>query len=160
MNSHESPKSTNRLLIRRLKPREATTLVPLVQEFFRVFGVTLPPPKARLLCRRAVVRPSTIVLLASRGRTPVGYAFAQEHFSMEYGGPIVILDDIYVRSSERRRGAGRQLILALQRHASSNQMARIEGEVEVANRPAQSMLLGLGFRLKRRYLFSLPLADR
>ena len=99
MNSHDSQQSSDRLLIRQLKPRQAATLVPLVQEFFHVFGVTLSPPKARLLCRRAVVRPSTIVLLASRGRTPVGYAFAQEHFSMEYGGPIVILDDIYVRSS-------------------------------------------------------------
>lgn len=160
MNRGDSQAKTNRLLIRQLKPREGATLVPLVQEFFRVFGLTIPPAKARALCRRAVVRPSTIVLLASRGPTPVGYAFAQEHFSMEYGGPIVILDDIYVRASERRGGAGRQLILALQRHAKGKRMARIEGEVEVANRAAQSMLLGLGFRLKRRYLFSLPLPGR
>ena len=74
---------------------------------------------------------------------------------MEYGGPIVILDDIYVRDEERRRGVGRQLVLALKRHASRNRLARIEGEVEVNNRAAQSLLLALGFRLKRRYLFSL-----
>lgn len=156
MNSTSPARKPGRVGIRRLKPVEARTLVPLIQEYLRIFGLSLPAASAQNLCRRLIARPSSIVLVARRGRLPVGYAFAQEHFSLEYGRPIVILDDIYVRDNERRHGVGRQLILALKRHASSNQMARIEGEVEVSNRAAQSMLVALGFKLKRRYLFSLP----
>lgn len=151
-------KPTGRVTIRRLKPSEARTLAPLVEDYFRVFGLSLPRATAQSLCRQSIARPATIVLLASRGRTPVGYAFAQEHFSMEYGRPIIILDDIYVRDEERRRGVGRLLVLALKRLASSNGMARIQGEVEVSNRAAQGLLVALGFKLKRRYLFSLPVA--
>jgi ribosomal protein S18 acetylase RimI-like enzyme len=64
-----------------------------------------------------LAREDVIVLLAEVDGTPAGYVSSLRRPYLWVGGDQLALDDLYVREQFRDGGIGRQLMLALARHA-------------------------------------------
>ncbi|MEM1104938.1 MAG: GNAT family N-acetyltransferase [Pseudomonadota bacterium] len=59
------------------------------------------------------------------------------------------IHDVFVDPGRRRRGYGRDLVLAIAGHANARGIARIGLDVSEANRPARALYEKLGFQVDR-----------
>lgn len=68
--------------------------------------------------RHMLARPDVVVLLAILDGEPVGYVSAVRQLHLWQGGPILAMDDLYVRGAARNRGVGGRLMAALAAEAA------------------------------------------
>jgi len=75
----------------------------------------------------------------------VGYLVLTVGFSMEYGGLVGVLDDLFVRPEYRRRGLGYVGLTVLLDECRSRGVTAVSVEVGRNNEPAQSLYRKCGF---------------
>lgn len=85
------------------------------------------------------------VVLAVAGGAVAGYAVLVPYWSNEFGGPLLFVDELYVRPEARGRGVGRGL---LERVAAERPYDAVATglEVSAANTRARRLYESLGFR--------------
>jgi len=83
-------------------------------------------------------------LLAERGAEPVGYLAFHSVFSLFKGGPVLLVENLYVADSARGLGVGRCLMGAAAAEARRRGMARIELNVRSDSAPAGAFYRSLG----------------
>lgn len=89
--------------------------------------------------------PTTLVLLAYDGDTPVGVAVCFVGFSTFAARPLVNLHDVAVLPSHRGRGVGRALLAAVEAQARELGCCKLTLEVLEGNSIAQAAYRSLGF---------------
>jgi len=89
-------------------------------------------------------RPAAEVLIVSVDSEPVGFALFFHNFSTWTGRRGLYLEDLFVRPTARRRGAGRILLGALGRIAVERGCARMDWAVLDWNDPAIAFYRTLG----------------
>jgi GNAT superfamily N-acetyltransferase len=89
-------------------------------------------------------RPAAEVVLGFLDAEPVGYALFFSTFSTFVGKPGIYLEDLYVRSSARRKGYGRALLLSLAQLARERGCGRLEWSVLDWNEPSINFYKSLG----------------
>ncbi|HYC10502.1 MAG TPA: GNAT family N-acetyltransferase [Steroidobacteraceae bacterium] len=89
-------------------------------------------------------RPYAEVVLACLAGTPVGFALFFHNFSTVTGKPGIYLEDLFVRSEARGRGAGKQLLVWLARTALERGCARLDWAVLDWNAPSIGFYRSLG----------------
>jgi GNAT superfamily N-acetyltransferase len=89
-------------------------------------------------------RPAAEVVLGFQDAEPVGYALFFSTFSTFVGKPGIYLEDLYVRSSARRKGYGRALLLYLAQLARERGCGRLEWSVLDWNEPSINFYKSLG----------------
>jgi GNAT superfamily N-acetyltransferase len=75
----------------------------------------------------------------------IGYVVLTFDFSLEYGGRIAYIDEIYIHEDYRGRGAGTQTITFLEKACRSLDLKALYLEVERANLKAQTFYQKMGF---------------
>ena len=92
--------------------------------------------------------PECLVLVAERAGEVVGYVFADiEPTSWrDLRGPCGFIHDVYVHESERRHGAGRELMGAAIGWIRSQGMTQIVLSSKPGNENARALFTRLGFR--------------
>jgi len=93
-------------------------------------------------------------LIARRGAPRVGFALYFFTYSTFAARPTLYLEDLFVLSEERGRGAGRALLSALARIAIRKGCGRFEWTVLHWNRPAIRFYEGLGAGLRRKWILA------
>ena len=91
--------------------REAERLVVAVRRFHAESGHEVGPEQAaaiRALCADASL--GRAWLLADGGGRDVGYALAYWRHSIDHGGRVAVLDDLWIEPGLRGRGLGAQLL--------------------------------------------------
>jgi ribosomal protein S18 acetylase RimI-like enzyme len=100
--------------------------------------------------RRMLALPEVTVLFAVDDDRPLGYLSAVRQLNL-WAGPILALDDLYVRAEARNRAVGRRLMQHLAGIADADDLL-IRWEMESDNRAAQRFYLRLGARLRTKVI--------
>jgi GNAT superfamily N-acetyltransferase len=90
---------------------------------------------------------------------PVGLAYMSHQWTLEHGGPMVRLEELYVEPALRSRGLGRQLLRAACDQARAGGARAVDLEVEAAHPRAARLYLGEGFRPLERRRFNKRLGE-
>lgn len=96
------------------------------------------------------------VFLARRDGRAVGYMVLTRCYSLEFGGPFVLLDEIFVAPSLQGTGLGRRLMDAATDYCREMGAGYLRLEVQKKNIRSVEVYRRYGFRTEDRYLMSLP----
>lgn len=140
---------------------ELDAVVALLVPQFAEHDIELPGARLRAAVRELLTAPERgAVLLARRAGAAVGVAALATTWTLEHGGLVGWLDELYVVPEERGGGIGARLLdeaLALGR---ARGWLALELEVERGHERAANLYQRAGFRALTRERWSLPLADR
>lgn len=76
------------------------------------------------------------------GDEAVGFALLSKSFSPEVGGPIVWVEEIYLREEHRGKGIGKAFFAFMHENISA---ARYRLEIEPDNKRAEALYSGMGY---------------
>jgi GNAT superfamily N-acetyltransferase len=95
--------------------------------------------------------------LLRRGDATVGYAILVPFWSNEFGGTVLVIDELYVRRESRGTGVGTAFFEWVKNHARAQGCVRLFLEVNDANEGAGRVYRRAGFELMSRYSMMLTL---
>ncbi len=128
---------------------QAAALFDAYRQFYEQ-APDLPAATAFIAAR--LERGDSVILVAEDGtRQLLGFSQLYPTFCSIEARPIYTLSDLFVTPEGRRRGAGRQLLLAAEAHAGAQGMARMELTTARTNLPAQTLYESLGWRRDEVY---------
>jgi ribosomal protein S18 acetylase RimI-like enzyme len=97
------------------------------------------------------------LLVALEGSRGVGACLANRIASVEHGGAVLFIEELYVVPEARRRGVARALLGRLLAEAAASGVRAIELEVDEGHEPARALYRNLGFEANRRTPWALEL---
>lgn len=131
----------------------------LMRAFYAHEGFAFDRAASERLLRHLLARPETgAAFLARLGGRPAGYLVLTCCFSLEFGGPFVLLDEIFLLPEARGLGLGRRLLDVGAAYARDSGAGYLRLEVQKKNRRALEVYRAFGFRTEERFLLSLPVA--
>jgi GNAT superfamily N-acetyltransferase len=141
------------------KTADAPAAVALLARQFEEHEIPLAPAALESAVR-AILEDAAkgTILLARRAEESVGVACLARTFTLEHGGYVWWLDELYVIPELRSQGIGKALLdraIALAREADA---AALELEVEVEHARAARLYERAGFRPLARARWSLSLS--
>lgn len=132
-------------MIRQMEKGDESIYVALVKEFYASDAVLCPIEEKYILrAFREITRPSPYAegFLLSHDGEVAGYALTGKTFSQEHGGPLVWIDEVYVREEYRGAGLGKEFFAFIfDRYKGS--AFRLETEAD--NVRARALYKKLGF---------------
>lgn len=90
-------------------------------------------------------------LIESDGQI-AGYAIVTHVYSIELGGNVVVVDELYVSETFRRQGLARFALAALEDYARDKGSVALQLEVEHDNARAQTLYTSTGYSANHRHL--------
>jgi GNAT superfamily N-acetyltransferase/catechol 2,3-dioxygenase-like lactoylglutathione lyase family enzyme len=131
----------------------------LLRAQFEEHRIALSAERLDAAVAKLIERPDRgALLLASDGDDPIGLAAVSYTWTLEHGGLVAWLDELYVIPARRGQGLGSALLdraRELSRSAGCNAM---ELEVDAGHRRAESLYRRAGFEPLARSRWSRPLA--
>jgi GNAT superfamily N-acetyltransferase len=141
-------------------PADAGRLVELMDEFYAEAGYTLDKAHARRAFEALLADPGLgRVWLIQAGSTEVGYVALTLVYSMEHGGPAVVVEDLFVQAPYRNAGRGKAAMTAVRTFCAHAGIRAVSVQVGRDNAVAQSVYRDAGFAAVDRQLMTLELAD-
>jgi ribosomal protein S18 acetylase RimI-like enzyme len=137
--------------VRRATPDDAEELQAMVEEIAAEEGFSDAVHVTAAHWRRVLELPDVVVLFAVDGEQPLGYVSAVRQLNLWVGGPILALDDLYVRPHARNRSVGRRLMHHLAGIADADELL-IRWEMQHDNHDAQRFYRRLGARLRTKVI--------
>jgi GNAT superfamily N-acetyltransferase len=136
----------NSTSIRRAAAEDAETLLELIEALAEYERLAPPDAeaRARLVEHGFGARPRFEAYLVESDGVAVGYALVFETYSTFLARPTLYLEDLFVRTEARRRGAGGALLRFLAREAVRRGCGRMEWSVLDWNELAQGVYRKLG----------------
>ncbi len=80
----------------------------------------------------------------------VGACLANRIASVEHGGTVLFIEELYVAPDARRRGVARAILSRLLADSRASGMRAIELEVDEGHEPAGALYRSLGFEANKR----------
>ena len=90
------------------------------------------------------------LLVAMEGPRGVGACLANRIASVEHGGAVLFIEELYVAPDARRRGVARALLNRLLADSRASGVRAIELEVDEGHEPARALYRSLGFEANAR----------
>jgi GNAT superfamily N-acetyltransferase len=90
------------------------------------------------------------VYLVESENQVLGYFVLCFTLSIEFGGLVVILDDLYLKPESRGKGIGQFLLKEIKKLAKTKNAVQIFLEIEHENLRANKIYLQSGFKIRRR----------
>lgn len=137
------------------------TLVGLMREFYAEANYALDATWAAEAFS-AVLQDSSrgIVWIVADGDEPIGYLVLTFRLSMEFGGLDAFIDDLFVRTRHRRRGAARIALEAAFAEARRRGVLAIHVETGEDNVAARALYGSFGLEDRKRLLLTARLTTR
>lgn len=127
-------------------PADAGALAELVAGLMADEGKTnAPPTPDQLADWLAGDAPMVEALLAEADGLAVGYLAFYRAFSLFRPGPVMLVENVYVRPADRGGGVGKRLLAAAARVALERGWGRLELNVADDNAGAVAAYAALGF---------------
>jgi len=134
------------------------SLVEMMAAFYAHERFTFDAAASERMIRDLLKNPgSGAVFIARDAHQAVGYAVLTHGYSLEFGGPFVLLDEIFVQPHAQGEGLGRRLIDRAASYCRMNGFGYLRLEVQKKNGRAIGVYRAYGFRAEDRFLMSLPL---
>jgi len=142
-------------------PGEAADLAALVVALYAEDDhgpVPMTPARARAQVLAMLATPDRVRPLWIRLDDEVaGYVILAEFWSNEFGGPMLYVDEMYVRPALRGRGIGSAILDRLVAEARARDLVRVSLEVNEGNPRAEALYRRLGFTSEARRTLSVQL---
>lgn len=141
--------------IARVTAEDAPDFLGLMQAFYRHEQFDFDPVASGRMVRHLLENPQAGALyLARQAGRAVGYAALTLCYSLEFGGPFVLLDEIFVLPEAQGTGLGKQLIDVAAGYCRENGVGYLRLEVQRKNARASAVYRAYGFRTEDRDLMS------
>ena len=144
--------------ITRAGPADLDALATLFDAYRQFYGQAPDAPRARQWLRERLRFGESVVLVAKRGGTTVGFAQLYPMFSSVRTARTWILNDLFVDSAARRGGVARALLDAAAAFARENGAAGISLETTRDNEAARALYRAAGWNEDATQWYSLPLS--
>ena len=99
----------------------------------------------------------TLILVAREDGRPVGLAFVSFPWTLERGGKVLWLEELYVLPERRGRGIGGRLLAAALDVARERGCLAVELDTDGTHARAGNLYARAGFRPRERVHWTLPL---
>lgn len=145
--------------INRLREEDVEAFLDLTQAFYAHEGFGFAAEASGRMVRHLLSNPSVgAVFLAREQGRPVGYLVLTHCYSLEFGGPFVLLDEIFVVPGAQGAGLGKRLIDVASDYCREKGIGYLRLEVQKSHARAIAVYQTYGFRTENRFLMSLPVA--
>ena len=145
--------------MRRASADDAATLVELMAEFYAESGYVLDRRHAAAGFSALLADPRLgLVWLIEHDAQAAGYVVLTFVFGMEYGGPMAVVDDFFVRPTFRNAGLGTAALAEVREACVAAGVRGISVEVAADNPAAQAVYRSAGFAMTDRKLMAVSLA--
>jgi ribosomal protein S18 acetylase RimI-like enzyme len=145
--------------VRRATVDDTETLVELMAEFYAESGYVLDRPHAGAAFSALLADPRLgLVWLIDQDATVAGYIVVTFVFGMEYGGPMAVVDDFFVRPESRNAGLGTAALGQVRDACVAAGVRAVSVEVGGDNAAAQAVYRRTGFAMTARRLMTMALA--
>jgi len=142
-----------RVSLQPLMPNDWPQIAPLVRAFYAHFGYRFSDRVQGRVFRQLLADPRRgAAWMIKAGDTPCGYVVLAHGWSIEYGGLVSVVDELFVSPDHRGAGIGRRTLALVRREARRLGARRLFLEVESYNRRAKSLYAREGFTDTRRTL--------
>jgi ribosomal protein S18 acetylase RimI-like enzyme len=131
--------------IRRATLADLDALVPLFDGYRRFYQQPSDPARAATFLGERLQGGESVVLVAERGGTAVGFTQLYPMFSSVRTSRTWILNDLYVDSRARRCGVARSLLDAAAAFAREDGAAGLSLETTRDNAPARALYRAAGW---------------
>lgn len=134
-------------MIRKIEERDREAYLRMAGDFYRSDAVfrQIPEPYFETTFRELMRSDQyTEGYLLEERNEAAGYALLAKTFSQEAGGPVVWIEELYVRPGFRGRGLGHEFFAYLKDHLPDG-VKRVRLEAEPENRKAVALYRRMGF---------------
>ena len=143
------------MVIRRLNAKSAAEAIPLLEAQYLEHHIDMRGARLRRALRLLLQGHGAVFVARKEG--PVGLALLSYQITVEQGGRVAWLEELYVVPDRRGRGIGRALLKAALTEARRAGCVAVELEVVRGHERAARLYLREGFRKLPRDRFSRPL---
>ena len=145
--------------MRRATVDDTETLVELMAEFYAESGYVLDRRHAAAAFSALLADPRLgLVWIIEQRPAVAGYVVVTFVFGIEYGGPMAVVDDFYVRPAFRNAGLGTAALAQVRESCVAAGARAMSVEVAADNPAAQAVYRHGGFVMTDRRLMAAPLA--
>jgi GNAT superfamily N-acetyltransferase len=140
------------------RPEEAPLVVAMLAAQLEEHAIPLAPELLAEAVAGALLDDGRALILVARdGARPVGLAFLSFQWTLERGGRVVWLEELYVLPELRGRGTGGLLLQATLDVARERGCRAVELEVETSHARAANLYARAGFQQLDRAHWTLPM---
>ncbi len=82
---------------------------------------------------------------------PFGYLVMNHGYSIQFGGPYVLVDEMFIEDKYRNRGIGRQSLEFIEEHCRFHNMTALYIEITKENMAGQGFYQHMGFIHREQY---------
>ena len=143
--------------VRRATVADIDRLAPLFDAYRSFYSQAGDLPRAREFLRERLQRDESVILIAERNGTAVGFTQLYPMFSSVRTARIWVLNDLFVAEDMRRAGAARALLDAAARFARADGAARLMLETGRGNAAARALYRDCGWSEDDSQWYSLSL---
>ena len=147
-------------VISRAGPADLDALALLFDAYRQFYGQASDVPRARDWLRSRLRVGESVVLLAKREGTTVGFVQLYPMFSSVRTAKTWILNDLYVEAGARRGGVARALLDAAAKFARDDGAAGISLETTQDNAAARALYRAAGWNEDATQWYSLALSKQ
>jgi len=144
--------------IRRASAADLDALVPLFDAYRVFYGQPSDPRRARHFLAERLANGESVVLLAERGPSAVGFTQLYPIFSSVRTARTWLLNDLFVAEGARRGGVARALLDAAAAFARGQGAAGLVLETTRDNAPARALYRAAGWHEDETQWYSLSIA--
>lgn len=137
--------------IRRASAADLDALVPLFDAYRVFYAQPSDPVRARDFLAARFSNGESVVLVAERGASAVGFTQLYPIFSSVRTARTWLLNDLFVAATARRQGVGAALLKAAAEHAHALGAASLSLSTALDNAPAQALYESLGWQRDRQF---------
>jgi GNAT superfamily N-acetyltransferase len=148
-----SPRNNRTMRIEKLSARESGRALPLVQAQYREHRIRVPTDALSRALRGLPPRRGALFVATDR-RADIGVAAISFTWTLERGGKVAWLDELYVVPERRGGGVGRKLLRRAAKEARAAMCRTMELEVVRGHERAAKLYLREGFSDLRRRRYS------
>lgn len=131
--------------IRFATTRDLPRLTSLFDAYRVFYGLAPNPPAAAQFLSTRLARDESVILVGTIHDDVVGFAQLFRTFSSLSLGSVIVLNDLYVDPSARRRGIGGRLVDSAVEYAKQWGAIRLDLEAHPDNAPALELYREKGF---------------
>ena len=133
-------------MIQQLQIENLAQLVPLFDQYMVFYKKESAPSKYETYLRERIEKNEATVFIAyDESGQPIGFVLNYHSFSSTALGKIIVLNDLYVSETERKKGIGQNLIERTFELAKESGAVRVDLGTAKSNSVAQGLYEKIGF---------------
>lgn len=150
----------NKIEVRQAVLSDIETVVCLFDEYRQFYGRESNADAGRTFLLSRFNHGESVIFIATNGDEPIGFTQLYPSFSSLSLARAFILNDLYVRPSARRLGAGEQLLKSAAEYAKTLGAAWLTLSTAVTNESAQALYEKHGWQRDHEFLvYNLSVRD-